>query len=363
MRLIGTLSNENLANRLSLFLSFRGINNTCEGSFEPATGSMSYAVWIHEDDQIPQATEILGRFQKNPSDKEFDAPPPEVLPPDLSEEMSSPSPEPTRTFGTQVTTFFILLCSLLFLLNSIEELPWEAKGAGEASVLMTPLQDLFLYDFPPAFEELQKTLSGQKTIQDPLKSLESLRFWHGAYDWAVLKIKGQDPEKALGPLFTKIREGEVWRLFTPCLMHGGFFHILFNMIWLWVLGKPIERRIGAARYLLLIGISAIAANTVQYLMSGPLFLGFSGVVMALAGFTWQRERLAPWEGYPLNRSTTLFLLVYIGAMLVLQIASFVFEIFSQSDFTLVIANSAHIAGAIVGVLLARLSFFAQRVPK
>jgi GlpG protein len=99
----------------------------------------------------------------------------------------------------------------------------------------------------------------------------------------------------------------------------------------------------------------------QYLMSGPFFIGYSGIVTALAGFTWMRERIAPWEGYPLNRATILFLVLFIGAVFVLQAASFFIQIFSNQDFAPNIANTAHIAGAIIGAYLGKFKFFAQRV--
>ena len=98
-------------------------------------------------------------------------------------------------------------------------------------------------------------------------------------------------------------------------------------------------------------------------MTGPLFLGYSGVVMGLAGFIWMRERVAPWEGYPLNRATVLFLLLFIGAIFALQVVSFLIQIFSNLNFAPNIANTAHIAGGVIGALLARSSFFAQRVKK
>jgi murein DD-endopeptidase MepM/ murein hydrolase activator NlpD len=40
----------------------------------------------------------------------------------------------------------------------------------------------------------------------------------------------------------KISQGQVWRLFTPCLMHRDFLHILFNMVWVWLLAKQVEER-------------------------------------------------------------------------------------------------------------------------
>ena len=95
-------------------------------------------------------------------------------------------------------------------------------------------------------------------------------------------------------------------------------------------------------------------------MSGPFFLGYSGIVMGLAGFIWQRERIAPWEGYPLQRSVVIFLAVFVLAMFALQFGSFLFFLFTDSTFAPNIANTAHIAGALLGVGLARLPYFAAR---
>ena len=74
-----------------------------------------------------------------------------------------------------------------------------------------------------------------------------------------------------------------------------------------------------------------------------------------------REREAPWEGYPLNRATILFLLFFIGAIFVLQVVAFLIQIFSSYNFAPNIANTAHIAGAVIGAILAKSRFFAQRV--
>jgi GlpG protein len=135
------------------------------------------------------------------------------------------------------------------------------------------------------------------------------------------------------------------------------------MIWLWVLGRPIEQRIGIAKTGLLTVIAGVSSNTIQYLVSGPFFIGYSGVIMALAGFIWMRERVAPWEGYPLNRTTILFLLLFIGSMFLLTFASFFFQLFTSVAFAPNIANTAHIAGALVGAFLGRFSFFAQKAAK
>ncbi|CCB89927.1 rhomboid protease glpG [Simkania negevensis Z] len=160
-------------------------------------------------------------------------------------------------------------------------------------------------------------------------------------------------------MFIKLRQGEVWRLITPCLLHGGFLHILFNMLWLWLLGRQIEERIKLWQYLLITLIIGIVSNAAQYLMSGPLFIGYSGIITGLAGFIWMRQRQAPWEGYPLNRGTLIFLMVFIFGMLALQVISFILMRTGAVEFPMNIANTAHITGAIVGALLGRIPFFAR----
>ena len=93
-------------------------------------------------------------------------------------------------------------------------------------------------------------------------------------------------------------------------------------------------------------------------MSGPLFMGMSGVVCVLFGFIWMRQRRAPWEGYQLNRITIAFIVTFIVAMLIFQLISFGLEISGRASMGPPIANTAHIVGLILGALLGYMNFFA-----
>ncbi|PIS02565.1 MAG: hypothetical protein COT85_04580 [Chlamydiae bacterium CG10_big_fil_rev_8_21_14_0_10_42_34] len=374
MRAIGTFPNENHARRFAQYLTHVGIGNNCEGSFAAGTGHMSYQIWIHEEDKLETATNLLNEFLKNPMDSKFDAPipEPEPVPTDPNEELAEELPP--RHFKNFVTNFLIALCCMVYFLNTLQEIPLSKQGFPEQAFLMTPMQAQFMFDLPPAFAQLEESLEkfgaqNPQSNQPPaglLQEIESANqssYWKGAYEWVVNKIDGTDTSLGEGPLFSSIRQGEIWRLFTPVILHRDLLHILFNMLWLWYLGRPIEQRIGPFRMLLFTLIAAIGTNTLQYLMSGPFFIGYSGIVTALAGFIWMREKIAPWEGYPLNKSTVLFLLFFIAAIFALQLVAFFIQVFTTHNFTPNIANTAHIAGVFIGVFLARFKYFAQRVCK
>lgn len=370
MRLIGVLQNENDASRLSSFLQRKGIESHCDISFDANTGHMSYQVWVLDEDRIEEAKKDLEQFLQEPMNAAYDMGTIEQIPKEegsvIIEEKAAP-----KQMSSPFTAFIIAICSLVFILNLFEEYPMLREGLSEKTFLITPIQAALLFDLPPAIEKLEEIIEkheiamDQKVetlppeVQAELKSLETVPFWRGAYDWVLLKIKGQDTSLAEGPLFQRILHGEVWRLISPILLHGEILHILFNMIWVWVLCRPIEQRIGVFRLLILTLVVAIGSNVSQYLMSGPFFIGYSGVVMGLAGFTWVREKIAPWEGYPMAGATMLFLLLFIGGIFLLQTISFFLQIFTSLDFSPNIANTAHITGALIGMALARLPYFSE----
>jgi len=59
-------------------------------------------------------------------------------------------------------------------------------------------------------------------------------------------------------LFTNPLQGFI-RIFTAMFTHADFFHIFFNMYFLWLFGRRVESVIGSGRYLLLYFASGLAA--------------------------------------------------------------------------------------------------------
>ncbi len=365
MRIVGTLLNEDQARQFCAVLKQQKIETSCDMTFDAATGHMSYPIWVLDEDQIQKAMELFTRFQANPKSAEFNVIASVLEPQDTSLE-TEPVPEVKKK--TMFTSFILSLCIFVFILNWMQEAQMEQQGFSDKTPFITPIAASLLYDEPvqiAAVEEKIEKLPPAKAlppeIATEVEQAVNTSYWKGLYQWLLLTAKSEDSSSAFGPMFTSIKQGQIWRLVSPAVLHLQSLHILFNMMWLWILSRPIEMRIGAFRTLLLSLVIAVISNTAQYLMGGPLFLGYSGVIMGLAGFVWMRERIAPWEGYPLHRSTILFLVLFVLAMAALQVGSFFAWLLTPIQFVPGIANTAHIAGALIGIVLGRLRWFAARI--
>lgn len=385
MRLVYTTDNAEQARILASFLSSEGIENQLEmvkkdDWGEHDYGDMLFRVWTIDEDAAEAAEKWVEAFEKDPQNPMFQRTGSKttVIPSIVTDTKMNQSgrndvglkPEPVRT----ITSGLIMLCCIFYLIASLTAPHVTSIPAGFPGlpIISAPIKKQFYYDYPKAFELVDRLvkLYGVEKLQTPeslppegqylLKEFQNTPYWQGIYDWLVAYFKGAPLPQFDAPMFEKIRQGEVWRLFTPAIMHGEFLHILFNMIWLIVLGKQLEERLQARRYLLFILITGIFSNTCQYLMGGPSFLGFSGVICAMLTFIIIRQKIAPWEGYPLETGISMFALYFIIAALAMQIVSFYLEVYHNSSFTTGIGNTAHLSGAIIGALLAFLPFFRKR---
>jgi membrane associated rhomboid family serine protease len=148
-------------------------------------------------------------------------------------------------------------------------------------------------------------------------------------------------------------------LFTSMFMHGGWSHILGNMVYLFVFGNHVERSMGHLRYLafyLLCGLGANALEIATAVDSSVPGLGASGAIAGvLAGFLVL---------YPTSRIGTLipigFLVfpariyawVFIVLWFLLQLIS---GVAALNDATAAAAGGvaywAHVGGFVTGLLL------------
>lgn len=357
MRNIGNFESEDLAKRFSLYLKKKGVENVFEKS------ENKFEIWIYNEDEILAGKICLEEFEQNPLDPKFDVSMEDLVKEKIEEidfEKDFPPFIRTKPFRSVLTLTLFITCLIIYLFNVLQLISVDNK---ERRVVRTKVETLLFYDSPAYFEKMDllikkydKDENWEEKVSDELKG-EKLPFL-GFYPLLIDKIKGQTI--TIGSMFEKISEGQVWRVLSPSFLHRDFLHLLFNMLWLWVLGRQIEEKLTRFRYLFLVLFFAVFSNTAQYLMGGPFFLGYSGVVTGMAGFIWSRQKMAPWEGYPLQKPVIYFLAIFILSTSLLQLVSFVMQIFG-SNFSLgFIANTAHISGALAGIALGRLPLFAWR---
>ncbi len=161
--------------------------------------------------------------------------------------------------------------------------------------------------------------------------------------------------------------------FSHVFLHGGYVHLIGNIVYLVIFGRAVEDRFGPGRYFLIFALSSVVgAYTHLFLVKqlAPVYLeysviGASGATSGLLGafllrFYFSRVRVAYWVFMPLqgvNRAgrsyvpvifAILLWLLIQGAQAILQLGSGVVRI----------AYSIHIGGFTAGIVLA--SFFGAR---
>jgi len=108
-----------------------------------------------------------------------------------------------------------------------------------------------------------------------------------------------------------VRHGEVWRLVTPIFIHMSPWHLLFNAMLVTVIGGLMERERGSLHLLAFVIVAAVISNLAQYLVSGPLFGGLSGIGYGLFGYVWLTGRLDPNSGLQISRESTMLMFVWL----------------------------------------------------
>ncbi|MBA2728994.1 MAG: rhomboid family intramembrane serine protease [Parachlamydiaceae bacterium] len=409
MRLLATSQEREKSIVLSEYLSNVGIENQLEVVNEQDWGNndfgiATYSIWVTDEDLFEKAQNISNAYYANPTAREYHETKPIIpelnSPPTLSidddetfyekrKRTTRPVPWSKEPIGL-ITLYFLFGCCLLFFMTEISAptYPKTVSPSNETAppftetvspslpsipIFFSDLKKDLLFDYPEAYKIIDKLVKIYGI--DKLQNLEDLPkegvallnqfyntpYWRGYYDEAFKYLKnpsGFKPSNA--PMFERIKQGEFWRLFSPALLHGDFFHILFNMMWLAVIGRQLEQRMGRMRYLLFILITGIIANIIQYLVGGSNFLGFSAILCAMLTFVWVRQRRSPWEGYQLERSTFGFMMFFLFTMLAIQVTSFYTEIAFGQAIAPPIANTGHMTGLLLGYILGHFNFFAWK---
>jgi membrane associated rhomboid family serine protease len=157
----------------------------------------------------------------------------------------------------------------------------------------------------------------------------------------------------------ELTAGHRWiTIITAMFMHGGWMHIIGNMVFLWAFGPEIEDLMGPRRYALfylLGGGFAMLGQLVANPTSTVPNLGASGAIAAVMGafiVTYPRDRI---------RSVLVVLvfvrITYIPAVLLIGVW-FALQFFSLGAIAQQasggVAYAAHIAGFLFGCITARI---------
>lgn len=159
----------------------------------------------------------------------------------------------------------------------------------------------------------------------------------------------------------------LWQFVSYIFLHGGFFHLLFNMIALHAFGRPLEGTIGKTRFAILFFVSGAGSALVHGLIAihsigenapGIPMIGASGAVMGVAaGFA---------RAFP-NAVIHLFGFIPVRAWTLILVYA-VFELMTGLNQRISpIAHMAHFSGIAIGLgmmsVMMLIQFRPRRTPR
>ncbi|MBN9118860.1 MAG: rhomboid family intramembrane serine protease [Planctomycetes bacterium] len=163
----------------------------------------------------------------------------------------------------------------------------------------------------------------------------------------------RSPLTDLGAFNTeRILDGEVWRLVTSVFLHGGIFHIIFNMFVLYFAGQRLEAEYGSREFVLVYLSGGVFANLfrlcaqVAGLAAPSVAVGASGAISALLivyAFHWPHQRVLFFFVIPMPVWLLAVLYVGLDALGALQV-----EVVRGNRAP--VGHLAHLGGAFFGLL-------------
>ncbi|HSV41796.1 MAG TPA: rhomboid family intramembrane serine protease [Methanomassiliicoccales archaeon] len=144
---------------------------------------------------------------------------------------------------------------------------------------------------------------------------------------------------------------DLYTIGTYMFVHAGFFHIIGNILFLFLIGVQLEYRVGKPRTVLFYFVAGVGAAIAQALILGldryTLMVGASGAIAGLIGamlWLYPRDRIPMMVGpiFLPNVPVVLGVGVWLAMQLFLDLTS------SGGG----VAYAAHLAGFVIGIALA-----------
>jgi membrane associated rhomboid family serine protease len=143
-------------------------------------------------------------------------------------------------------------------------------------------------------------------------------------------------------------------LFTSMFLHGGWLHIIFNMLFLWIFGNNVEDTMGRVKFLIFYVLCGLAASAAQVAIDPSSMVPTIGASGAIAGVLGAYIVLFPhakvlsviplFVFFPVIMVPAwVLLLIWFGVQLLQGLTS----LGVQTD----IAFFAHVGGFVAGALL------------
>lgn len=153
--------------------------------------------------------------------------------------------------------------------------------------------------------------------------------------WFTL-LFGLRPADVVGRLF-------LWQPLTYMFLHGGFFHVLFNLLILWMMGGEVERFWGKREFLRYYGICGLGAAALAFVFAyDGLVIGASGAVfgvMTAFALMFPERTIYVWFVIPVPAKYLVLILFAIELLVI-----------GGRDG---VAHFAHVGGAVTGYLYLR----------
>ncbi len=151
-----------------------------------------------------------------------------------------------------------------------------------------------------------------------------------------------------------LKQGMVWQLVTFQFLHGGWLHILFNSMGIYMFGKDVEDRLGTSAFLKLYLISGVTGGIAQVLGSWILPGNFGGLNSAVVGASAGVYGLiAAFAGLYPQRKITLLVFYIVPVTLTARVM--LFAAAALAIFGIVVpqgnvAEGAHLGGLVYGLI-------------
>jgi membrane associated rhomboid family serine protease len=159
-------------------------------------------------------------------------------------------------------------------------------------------------------------------------------------------------------MFGFIPDNFAWaNIFTSMFMHGGWMHLIGNMLFLWVFGDNVEDILGRGKYLLFYVLCGVAAALAQFAInpdSRVPMVGASGAIFGVMGayalkFPHSRIVMIGWMLFVFTFEVPAWLvMLYFIVFQFIEGFSSIGDVFAQTGGT---AFFAHIGGFFAGMAL------------